>query len=153
MTHFKFVGPIHLRETVSSLAKGTMIYPKISQKGRGLACIIHFCRCNCELGKISPQHAINWDLSVRLLRFIGLGHVFVVGECWQQYEFNDSDRECALLNLEMFCKEGTVPWDALIYITGEVRFRAVCLLHFLCIISYSTERLLPTPAVADAWVE
>ena len=37
-----------------------------------------------------------------------------------QYEFNDSDRECALLNLEMFCKDGTIPWDALIYITGEV---------------------------------
>ena len=38
-----------------------------------------------------------------------------------QYEFNDSDRECALLNLDMFCKEGSVPWDALIYITGEVQ--------------------------------
>ena len=37
-----------------------------------------------------------------------------------QYEFNDSDRECALLNLEMFCKDGTIPWDALVYITGEV---------------------------------
>lgn len=37
-----------------------------------------------------------------------------------QYEFNDSDRECALLNLQMFCAENTIPWDALIYITGEV---------------------------------
>ncbi|XP_035826580.1 dynein heavy chain 6, axonemal [Aplysia californica] len=36
------------------------------------------------------------------------------------YAFSDSDRECALLNLEMFCKEGRIPWDTLIYITGEV---------------------------------
>jgi dynein heavy chain len=35
-----------------------------------------------------------------------------------KYEFNDSDRECALLNFQMFCKEGFIPWDALIYITG-----------------------------------
>ena len=31
-----------------------------------------------------------------------------------KYEFNDSDRECGLLNFQMFCKEGFVPWDALI---------------------------------------
>ncbi|XP_064233928.1 dynein axonemal heavy chain 6 isoform X5 [Aotus nancymaae] len=36
------------------------------------------------------------------------------------YEFNDSDRECALLNLNLYCKEGKIPWDALIYITGEI---------------------------------
>ena len=35
-----------------------------------------------------------------------------------KYEFNDSDRECALQNFQMFCKEGFIPWDALIYITG-----------------------------------
>lgn len=35
------------------------------------------------------------------------------------YEFNDSDRECALLNLNLYCKDGTIPWDALIYITGK----------------------------------
>uniref|UniRef100_A0ACB8ESL2 Dynein heavy chain 6, axonemal n=1 Tax=Sphaerodactylus townsendi TaxID=933632 RepID=A0ACB8ESL2_9SAUR len=34
------------------------------------------------------------------------------------YEFNDSDRECALLNLNLYCQEGKVPWDALTYITG-----------------------------------
>ncbi|XP_074253762.1 dynein axonemal heavy chain 6 isoform X6 [Saimiri boliviensis] len=34
------------------------------------------------------------------------------------YEFNDSDRECALLNLNLYCKEGKIPWDALIYITA-----------------------------------
>ncbi|XP_044910412.1 dynein axonemal heavy chain 6 isoform X7 [Felis catus] len=33
------------------------------------------------------------------------------------YEFNDSDRECALLNLNLYCQEGNIPWDALIYIT------------------------------------
>ncbi len=37
-----------------------------------------------------------------------------------QYEFNDSDRECALENLKMFLADGEIPWDALIYITGEV---------------------------------
>ncbi|CAD5112359.1 DgyrCDS1592 [Dimorphilus gyrociliatus] len=39
-----------------------------------------------------------------------------------KYEFNDSDRECALLNLDMFCKEGVIPWDSLIYITGEITY-------------------------------
>ncbi|ELK30056.1 Dynein heavy chain 6, axonemal [Myotis davidii] len=34
------------------------------------------------------------------------------------YEFNDSDRECALLNLNLYCQEGKIPWDALTYITG-----------------------------------
>uniref|UniRef100_A0A3P8R8F5 Uncharacterized protein n=1 Tax=Astatotilapia calliptera TaxID=8154 RepID=A0A3P8R8F5_ASTCA len=37
-----------------------------------------------------------------------------------RYEFNDSDRECALLNLNLYCKDGTIPWDALVYITGEI---------------------------------
>ncbi|XP_043915244.1 dynein axonemal heavy chain 6 [Protopterus annectens] len=39
-----------------------------------------------------------------------------------RYEFNDSDRECALLNLNLYCQEGLVPWDALIYITGEITY-------------------------------
>ncbi|XP_055873384.1 dynein axonemal heavy chain 6-like isoform X2 [Biomphalaria glabrata] len=39
-----------------------------------------------------------------------------------KYEFNDSDRECALLNLQMFCAEGSIPWDTLIYITGEITY-------------------------------
>ncbi|CAF4140672.1 unnamed protein product, partial [Rotaria sp. Silwood2] len=39
-----------------------------------------------------------------------------------RYEFNDSDRECALLNFDMFCKEGAIPWDALVYITGEITY-------------------------------
>uniref|UniRef100_A0A8C6R3K0 Dynein, axonemal, heavy chain 6 n=1 Tax=Nannospalax galili TaxID=1026970 RepID=A0A8C6R3K0_NANGA len=38
------------------------------------------------------------------------------------YEFNDSDRECALLNLKLYCHEGKIPWDALIYITGEITY-------------------------------
>ncbi|CAO2605458.1 Dynein axonemal heavy chain 6 [Lemmus lemmus] len=38
------------------------------------------------------------------------------------YEFNDSDRECALLNLNLYCHEGKIPWDALIYITGEITY-------------------------------
>lgn len=36
-----------------------------------------------------------------------------------RYEFNDSDRECALLNLNLYCQAGHIPWDALIYITGK----------------------------------
>ncbi|XP_070710496.1 dynein axonemal heavy chain 6 [Pempheris klunzingeri] len=39
-----------------------------------------------------------------------------------RYEFNDSDRECALLNLNLYCKDSTIPWDALIYITGEITY-------------------------------
>ncbi|KAK7883891.1 hypothetical protein WMY93_027014 [Mugilogobius chulae] len=39
-----------------------------------------------------------------------------------RYEFNDSDRECALLNLNLYCKDGSIPWDALIYITGEITY-------------------------------
>lgn len=36
------------------------------------------------------------------------------------YEFNDSDRECALLNLNLFSNEHGFAWDALTYITAEV---------------------------------
>nr|XP_019939373.1 PREDICTED: dynein heavy chain 6, axonemal [Paralichthys olivaceus] len=39
-----------------------------------------------------------------------------------RYEFNDSDRECALLNLNLYCKDNTIPWEALIYITGEITY-------------------------------
>ncbi|KAM4706665.1 dynein axonemal heavy chain 6 [Discoglossus pictus] len=38
------------------------------------------------------------------------------------YEFNDSDRECALLNLSLYCEGGKIPWDALTYITGEITY-------------------------------
>ncbi|KAL4640265.1 dynein heavy chain 6, axonemal [Arapaima gigas] len=38
------------------------------------------------------------------------------------YEFSDSDRECALLNLNLYCQAGSVPWDALTYITGEITY-------------------------------
>ncbi|XP_046489725.1 dynein axonemal heavy chain 6 [Neodiprion pinetum] len=38
------------------------------------------------------------------------------------YEFNTNDRECCLLNLQMFCTSGTIPWDALMYITGEITY-------------------------------
>ncbi len=36
------------------------------------------------------------------------------------YEFSDSDRECALLNLNLFSDESGFSWDALKYITSEV---------------------------------
>ncbi|XP_063775637.1 dynein axonemal heavy chain 6 [Pseudophryne corroboree] len=38
------------------------------------------------------------------------------------YEFTDSDRECALLNLNLYCQEGRIPWDALTYITGDITY-------------------------------
>ncbi|XP_018593809.2 dynein heavy chain 6, axonemal [Scleropages formosus] len=38
------------------------------------------------------------------------------------YEFSDSDRECALLNLNLYCHVGSIPWDALTYITGEITY-------------------------------
>ncbi|XP_063222655.1 dynein axonemal heavy chain 6 isoform X2 [Bacillus rossius redtenbacheri] len=38
------------------------------------------------------------------------------------YEFSDSDRECALATLAMFCAGRTIPWDALIYITGVITY-------------------------------
>ena len=40
------------------------------------------------------------------------------------YEFNDSDRECALYTMKMLCTDSTVPWDALEYITG-IRFKSL----------------------------
>ncbi|VDK35198.1 unnamed protein product [Taenia asiatica] len=38
------------------------------------------------------------------------------------YEFNDSDRECALLNLNLFSNEHGFAWDALTYITAEITY-------------------------------
>ncbi|XP_076764569.1 dynein heavy chain at 16F [Xylocopa sonorina] len=38
------------------------------------------------------------------------------------YEFNDSDRECCLLNLKIFCVHDHIPWNALIYTTGEITY-------------------------------
>ncbi|KOB72814.1 Dynein heavy chain 6, axonemal, partial [Operophtera brumata] len=38
------------------------------------------------------------------------------------YEFNNSDRECAMSNLQMFCVEGHIPWDALEYITSSITY-------------------------------
>ncbi|GAB1605439.1 dynein heavy chain 5, axonemal-like [Argonauta hians] len=35
-----------------------------------------------------------------------------------KYEFTESDRECALNNLKIFCSD-TIPWDSLIYIVGD----------------------------------
>ncbi|KAI8430872.1 hypothetical protein MSG28_001005 [Choristoneura fumiferana] len=38
------------------------------------------------------------------------------------YEFNNSDRECAMMNLQMFCAEPHIPWDALEYITSSITY-------------------------------
>ncbi|CAH1962386.1 unnamed protein product [Acanthoscelides obtectus] len=38
------------------------------------------------------------------------------------YEFNDSDRDFAFNTLKMFCAEGTIPWHALEYLTGEITY-------------------------------
>jgi len=39
-----------------------------------------------------------------------------------KYEFNDSDRDCALDNLKIFLADESIPWDALIFITGEITY-------------------------------
>ncbi|XP_067106416.1 dynein axonemal heavy chain 6 [Osmerus mordax] len=39
-----------------------------------------------------------------------------------RYDFTDSDRECGLLNLNLYCQTGSIPWDALVYITGEITY-------------------------------
>lgn len=39
------------------------------------------------------------------------------------YEFTESDRECALKTLDMYCereRQASIPWDALEYINGEI---------------------------------
>ena len=41
------------------------------------------------------------------------------------YEFNESDRECALKMLNIFCDReflSKIPWDALVYINGEITY-------------------------------
>lgn len=39
------------------------------------------------------------------------------------YSFTDSDRECAMLLLHMYCLNAKeIPWDALQYITGEINY-------------------------------
>ena len=49
-------------------------------------------------------------------------HSIVTSSTFIQYEFNDSDRECALDNLRIFLEEGEIPWDALTFITGEITY-------------------------------
>jgi dynein heavy chain len=68
----------------------------------------------------SGKNLAHWDGILGRFRFF-----FIVKRnntnkyVWMfRYEFNDSDRECCLLNLEIFCKDGAIPWDALEYITG-----------------------------------
>ena len=39
----------------------------------------------------------------------------------KQHELNDSDRESALHNLKIFLAEGQIPWDALTFITVQVK--------------------------------
>jgi len=39
------------------------------------------------------------------------------------YSFTDSDRECAMLLLHMYCLTAKeIPWDALQYVTGEINY-------------------------------
>lgn len=59
------------------------------------------------------------------------------------YEFNDSDRECCLQNLKLFCITEHIPWNALIYTTGykiflifsmtEIKKNFKIILYSLCI--------------------
>jgi len=88
----------------------------------------HICRTTSPIFVMLPM-SVAQSSSGRIVicYLLPLLYLLFVAVCGSKYEFNDSDRECALLNLEMFCKEGVVPWDALIYITGEVR-RPDCLI-------------------------
>lgn len=52
------------------------------------------------------------------------------------YDFNDSDRECALLNLNIFCQDAEVPWDALTYVTSEVRLNCILITSNAILISF-----------------
>eukprot|EP00106_Octopus_bimaculoides_P013835 XP_014781277.1 PREDICTED: dynein heavy chain 6, axonemal-like [Octopus bimaculoides] len=38
-----------------------------------------------------------------------------------KYEFSDSDRECALNKLKIFCTDG-IPWEALNYVIGDITY-------------------------------
>ncbi|XP_053596859.1 dynein axonemal heavy chain 6 [Microplitis demolitor] len=38
------------------------------------------------------------------------------------YEFTDNDRECCLSNLKIFSEDELIPWNALIYTTGEITY-------------------------------
>lgn len=35
------------------------------------------------------------------------------------YEFTDNDRECCLSNLKIFTENELIPWNALVYTTGN----------------------------------
>jgi len=50
-----------------------------------------------------------------------------------KYEFNDSDRDCCLQNLKIFCKDGTIPWDALEYITGKIFWFCGIMVYMVCV--------------------
>ncbi|XP_074097467.1 dynein heavy chain at 16F [Cotesia typhae] len=38
------------------------------------------------------------------------------------YEFTDNDRECCLSNLKIFTENELIPWNALVYTTGEITY-------------------------------
>ena len=65
-----------------------------------------------ERKKFGP---LGWNIKVMIIIIINEQLLLIL-----QYEFNDSDRECALDNLKMFLEENEIPWDALTFITGEV---------------------------------
>ena len=80
-----------------------------------------------------------------------------------KYEFNDSDRECCLLNLDLFCKGGKIPWDALTYITGSITYggrvtdswdqRSVLKLYFYFLLYQNSfpKQIYFCITIIDAW--
>lgn len=72
-------------------------------------------------GRDAVRHRLETKLCLIISLFIVMSAISLQCVAFLlQYDFTDSDRECALLNMQMFCSDGQIPWDALIYITGEV---------------------------------
>lgn len=71
---------------------------------------------------ISFISTLTYLFQYELFISIGLHYDYFCDPFVLQYEFSDSDRECAQLNCQMFCADGVIPWDALIYITGMVSY-------------------------------
>lgn len=64
----------------------------------------------------------SWIVTIyRMLTSLGNYYTVPIHDL-PQYEFNDSDRECALDNLRIFVEDGDIPWDALTFITGEITY-------------------------------